>query len=69
MTKKPRTFISDLHWFKRCRKQLHEVIEDASPKGKEKAKKIVEFLDENPEVRRDLMSFYIKAKERLEQED
>lgn len=66
---KTKTFVSDLQWFKHCRKKLHEVIEDPSPKGRERAKMIVDFLDENPEVRRDLMVFYIKAKERLERED
>ena len=64
MARKIKTFISDLQWIKRCRKKIYEIIEDD-----EGARKVVEFLDKNPELRRDLAFFYIKAKERLEKKE
>jgi hypothetical protein len=61
---KMRTVISDLSWIKKCRKTIHENIEN-----REFARQLIAVLDRDPALRRDLVGFYLLAKERLERPD
>lgn len=62
--KKPRTWLTDLQNWKRNRHRLHEALQQ-----RQYAELAVKFLDAYPEVRRDLLGFYLEAKERLEESD
>jgi hypothetical protein len=53
---KMRTVISDLSWIKKCR-------------NREFARQLIAVLDRDPALRRDLVGFYLLAKERLERPD
>jgi hypothetical protein len=62
--RKPKTCISDVAWIKKCRKTIHDNLEDPSF-----AQKLIQVLDADPALRRDLVGFYLLAKERLARED
>jgi len=51
-------------WIKKCRKTIHDNLEDRSF-----AQKLIQVLDADPALRRDLVGFYLLAKERLARED
>jgi hypothetical protein len=61
---KVRTVISDLSWIKKCRKTIYEHLE-----SREFARQLIAVLDRDPALRRDLVGFYLLAKERLERPD
>ena len=56
MSKKPQTFITDEQWQRLNYRKLVELAEDP-----EYARTIVEFLDQNPEIRSDLTGIYLRA--------
>lgn len=57
---KPKTFVSDIQWQKVNYKQLVELSQHA-----EYAKIIVDYLDQNPDIRSDLSGIYFRAKETI----
>ena len=57
---KPKTFITDEQWQRLNYKKLVEIAENETT-----AKEIVEFLDNNPDIRNDLAGIYFRAKETL----
>ncbi|WP_447972161.1 hypothetical protein [Nitrospira sp. Kam-Ns4a] len=61
---KVRTALSDISWIKKCRKKIYDEIEDRAF-----AQRLIEVLDADPELRRDLVGFYLLAKERLTRPD
>ena len=57
---KPRTFITDAQWQKINYRKLVELAQDPV-----KAPQLVEYLDENPDLRSDLSGIYFRAKETI----
>lgn len=60
MSRQSRSFLTDEQWQKVNYRKLIELAEDP-----ETAQRIVDFLDDNPEIRRDLAGIYFRAQDTL----